>query len=321
VLHWIYPARLFGAGEAAAKAGKSEKAAFSVLTPVSLPASGVSLARLGGMLIGPPPVDATIQPGKIFALHLRRPTELEILTPDLRDPSPAEDPALRPLLTEARELDIATEAISFMTRDVAADIAAVASGTHADLVMMGFHKPVIGMTILGGTVNGVLRVCPADVGILVDRGFGDREDDAPPLRLLVPFMGGRHDHLAMELAARMGRNAKAKVTILHVIAPTPGVEPPLHAKTAVSRIFEDPTQPTPVELRVVSDASPANAVIRAAAEFDLVIIGVADEWGLRSHRFGWRPERISQQSPTSLLIVRKAEAMGERTGRSSDQST
>jgi Kef-type K+ transport system membrane component KefB/nucleotide-binding universal stress UspA family protein len=306
VLHLIYPASRFGLGEAQAKAAKEKKLGFSILVPVSLPASGVSLARLAGMLIGTPAADQAAEPGKLFALHLKRPTELEILTPDLRDPVPAEDPSLRPLLAEAQMLDVPTEAISFMSRDVAADIAAVAVGTHASLVIMGFHKPVIGMTILGGTVNRVMRLCRADVAVFVDRGLAERAPDAGPPRLLVPYMGSRHDHLAMELAARMGRNAKASVTVLHVVAPTPGTEPPLHAKSAVTRIFNDPTQPTPVELRVIQDASPAGAVIRAAAEFDLVIIGVADEWGLRAHRFGWRPERISQESPTSLLIVSKA---------------
>lgn len=306
VLHWIYPASRFGQGEAAAKAEQLKKAVFSVLAPISLPASGTGIARLVAMLIGPPPANVIGESGKLFALHLKRPTELEILTPDLRDPSPADDPALRPMLVEARTLDVETEAISFMTRDVAADIAAVAAGTHASLVIMGFHKPVIGMTILGGTVNRVLKQCPTDVAVFVDRGFADRPQDAGPMRLLVPYMGSRHDHLAMNLAARMGRNAKASVTVMHVVAPTPGSEPPLHAKTAVTRIFQDPTQPTPVELRVVQDASPASAVIRVAADFDLVIIGVADEWGLRAQRFGWRPERIGQESPTSLLMVRKA---------------
>jgi nucleotide-binding universal stress UspA family protein len=315
VLHWIYPARMFGVGEAEAKSGKKAKPVFSVLAPVSLPASGVGLARLARMLIGPAPVDPLVEPGKLFALHLKRPTELEILTPDLRDPLPAEDPALRPLVAEAKTLDVTTEAISFMTRDVAADIAAVAVGTHANLVIMGFHKPVIGMQILGGLVNRVLRLCASDVAIFVDRGLAERPTDAGAARLLVPYMGSRHDYLAMDLAARMGRNAKASVTVLHVVAPKPGGEPPLHAKSAVTKVFQDPTQPTPVELRVVYDASPADAVLKAAADFDLVLIGIADEWGLRSHRFGWRPERIAQESPTSLLIVRKAEAREQQNAR------
>jgi Kef-type K+ transport system membrane component KefB/nucleotide-binding universal stress UspA family protein len=306
VLHLIYPARLFGAIESEAKAKKAT-AGFSVLAPVSNPVSGVSLARLAGMLIG----NASSSPaggakGKLFALHLKRPTELEILTPDLRDPAPEDDPALAPLLDEAKALSIPTEPISFMTRDVAADIAAVAAGTSARLVVMGFHKPVIGATILGGTVNRVFRLCPADVAIFVDRGFSERPEDAGPLRVLVPYMGSEHDRLAMRLAERMGRNAKAAVTVLHVVAAQLGSEPPLHARTAVNKIFADPTQPTPVELRVVHDPSPASAVIQASDQFDLVLIGVADEWGLRSHRFGWRPERIAQACPKSLLIVRRA---------------
>lgn len=36
-----------------------------------------------------------------------------------------------------------------------------------------------------------------------------------------------------------------------------------------------------------------------------MVIGVSEEWGLAPHRFGWQPERIASESPTSLLIVRK----------------
>jgi len=34
---------------------------------------------------------------------------------------------------------------------------------------------------------------------------------------------------------------------------------------------------------------------------------VSEEWGLESHLFGIRPERIAQACPTSLLIVRAHE--------------
>ena len=36
---------------------------------------------------------------------------------------------------------------------------------------MGFHKPVFGRGILGGTVHKMLTHCQADVAIFVDRGF------------------------------------------------------------------------------------------------------------------------------------------------------
>ena len=40
-------------------------------------------------------------------------------------------------------------------------------------------------------------------------------------------------------------------------------------------------------------------------DYDLVVIGVGEEWGLESQMFGFRPQRIAQDCPTSLLIVRK----------------
>jgi nucleotide-binding universal stress UspA family protein len=111
----------------------------------------------------------------------------------------------------------------------------------------------------------------------------------------------------MELADRIGRNAGAAVTILHVVPParTPDLRT-LDAQREVDRVFSvDPTQPRPVEFKVLEDNSPVAAVLREAEGFDLVIIGVAEEWGLESHLFGWRPERIARECPSSMLIVRR----------------
>jgi nucleotide-binding universal stress UspA family protein len=58
-------------------------------------------------------------------------------------------------------------------------------------------------------------------------------------------------------------------------------------------------------MKVVEDPSPVDAVLREAATADLVLIGVAEEWDLESQFFGFRPQRIALECPTSLLIVRK----------------
>src|SRR5205085_1643760 len=96
---------------------------------------------------------------------------------------------------QAVEQQVSSESISFVTRDVAADIAEVARSKNVDLVLMGFHKPVIGATILGGKVHQVLSQCQSDVAIFVDRDFDG------PGKILVPFLGGANDRLAMELAS------------------------------------------------------------------------------------------------------------------------
>jgi nucleotide-binding universal stress UspA family protein len=162
------------------------------------------------------------------------------------------------------------------------------------------------------------------VAVFVDRGLGDgiNTPAAHPPRVLVPFMGSRHDRLALELAGRIGRNTGSRVTVLHVVPPKPTDGLPLDARSVVNKTFNDPTQPTPVEFRVVADASPVSVVLRESADFDLVIVGVSEEWGLESHLFGWRPERIARETPASLMIVRKsAEMFGTPEVKAEKQTT
>jgi nucleotide-binding universal stress UspA family protein len=58
-------------------------------------------------------------------------------------------------------------------------------------------------------------------------------------------------------------------------------------------------------MRTIESDSPVDIVIEQAKEFELVIIGVAEEWGLESQLLGFRAERIAREVPSSLLIVRK----------------
>ncbi len=295
VLHWVYPAARFGGDESVAKATEARRD-YSVLIPVALPSNGAVLARLGSALVGPGP-----NSGRLVALHLRRPVDHEAYRSGLDEAiEPTDRPEFAPLLTEAALWKEPVEALSFVTRDAGADICAVAQAKRVDMVLMGFHKPVFGQTMLGGTVHRVLSTCETNVAVFVDRGFDDVK------KILVPYLGSRHDRFAMEVAGRMARNTKAKITVVHVVPPARSANVrTLEAQEAVQRVFNDPSQPQQVDFRVIEDDSPVAAVLREAVGFDLVIIGVAEEWGLESHLFGWRPERIARDSPSSMLIVRR----------------
>jgi Kef-type K+ transport system membrane component KefB/nucleotide-binding universal stress UspA family protein len=302
ILNWVYPDRLFReAAVGAPTLAERAKKAFTVLIPVSDPRSGGHLLRIADLLSG-----AKKDARQILALHLKRPVDHDAYRTGLDDAAeaPARDEALAPLLEEARDNDIPVEPISFVTRDVAEDVATVAQTRGVDLLVMGYHKPVIGRTILGGTVHRVLTNTPADIAIFVDRGFPLA---ARSVRILVPYLGSPHDRLAMDLAARMAkRMPEARTTVLHVVPPKRGGDDPaLGAKTEVDRAFSEPGQSGPVRFKVVEDGSPVDAILREAADADLVLIGVAEEWGLESHLFGFRPHRITEDAPSSLLIVRK----------------
>ena len=86
-----------------------------------------------------------------------------------------------------------------------------------------------------------------------------------------------------------------------------GSETVLGAQAEVDRVFKEPGQVQPVQFKVVPHESPVDAVLAEAEaeEVDLVVIGVSEEWDLESQVFGFRPQRIALECPTSLLIVRK----------------
>jgi Kef-type K+ transport system membrane component KefB/nucleotide-binding universal stress UspA family protein len=296
VLNWVYPRKLIAAAERVRKTVVGG-GAFSILIPVALPKSGGPLVQLADTLIGPSEDHAA---GKLYALHLRDPADHPTFRSGLDEAEKTYDESLAPLLAQARARGLVVEPLTFVSRDVPADINQVARERQVNLVMIGFHKPIFGRGILGGTVHRVLTGCETDVAIFVDRGFRQAR------RILVPYLGSEHDRLALMLAARMARNTDAQVTVLHVTPPMRGdASRSLDAKGNVERIFHEPGAVAPVTFRAVEDPSPVGVVLHQAPQFDLVIIGVSEEWGLESHLFGWRPERIARDCPSSMLIVRK----------------
>ncbi len=291
ILHLVYPQKKMEEEQIADTSG-----GYSVLIPVSLPTSGPSLVRLANSITG-----AEDEDRKILALYLKRPVDRDAYRTGLDQEIPPEKiQALQPLLHEAADLKIPVIPVAFTSRDVPSDIARTARHRNIDLILMGFHNPVYTQSILGGTVHRVLTGSDSDVAIFVDRGT------SAPQKILVPYLGGKHDVLAMEIAGRMARHTHVPVTVLHVVPPgRTNSDRELHAKTATDRVFNDPTQPMPVTFNTIEGESPVDIVVEQSKDFDLVVIGVAEEWGLESQLLGFRAERIAREVRCSLLIVRR----------------
>ena len=81
----------------------------------------------------------------------------------------------------------------------------------------------------------------SDVAIFVYRG------DSLPRSILVPYLGSKHDRLALELAGRLARNTNVAVTVLHVTAPGKTADPS-NAQSETDRVFNDPSHPLPVTI-------------------------------------------------------------------------
>ena len=123
--------------------------------------------------------------------------------------------------------------------------------------------------------------------------------------ILVPWGGGAHAHLGLELAVRIARATGAAVHLQRIV------------RTDVDTAGERASLVKDVA-PVVGDYNPvlyhvdrADGVVegiegRLAAEtYDLVIIGASHEWSIRTAVFGTIPDVLADRAYCSVLMVRR----------------
>ncbi|NVJ26604.1 MULTISPECIES: cation:proton antiporter [Myxococcus] len=270
---------------------------YTVLMCVSHQQAGPGMASLAKALSGG-------EGAQLHALHLVHPERVSLRTESesraLEHETEGEG-ALAPLLGRAKSLGLAVRPLSFVSTEPAQDICRTAEAKHADLVLLGWHKPLFSQTVLGGTVHEVMQAASGTVAVLVDRGLSDIK------RVLVPFIGSRHDRAALKLARRLMRQSGAEITVLHVTSSESN-----GARAQVDELFPA-AEGSGVRLKVVQHASPEEAALEEARNggHDLVVVGVGAPWGLEDRVFGLQRERIVRDAPGSLLVVHESEPVVE----------
>jgi Kef-type K+ transport system membrane component KefB/nucleotide-binding universal stress UspA family protein len=265
----------------------------ALLIPIALSDSG---PRLLDMALALPESDTP----RVYALHVGRPVERGALGANM----PAEDGAeavLGPLLAHGRSRGIDVRPVAVISRNTADEICEVAHLKGARLIVMGWHKPVFARSVLGGTLDRVMRRCSdVDVAVFIDKGM-----PALPARILLPYSGTVHDQLALRLATRLARRSGADLTLLHVVHPGQRqrrVE--REARQLLDTVAPEPMTGHTIRLLVIETDEPVESVLAEAARHDLTVLGVGDEWELAPQLFGLRSERVAVDNPASLLIVR-----------------
>ncbi|MCY0999359.1 cation:proton antiporter [Myxococcus sp. MISCRS1] len=268
---------------------------YTMLMCVSHQQAGPGMATLAKALSG---TEAT----QLHALHLVHPERVSLREAEPRagvsEESAEGEGALAPLLGRARSLGLSVRPLSFVSTEPAQDIRRTAEARRADLVLLGWHKPLFSQTVLGGTVHEVMKdAAGGTVAVLVDRGLSDVK------RVLVPFIGSRHDRAALKLARRLMKQAGADVTVLHVTS-----HENTHARAQVEELFPA-AEGSAVRLKVVRHESPEDAVLEEIRQggYDLLVVGMGAQWGLEDRVFGLHRERIIRDAPGSLLVVHDSE--------------
>jgi Kef-type K+ transport system membrane component KefB len=294
LLRWIYPEsermRTRAPAPAPAPAGRTP---YSLLLCVSDARSGPAMATLAAALTPGPSENA-----RLFALHLAAPSDRP--SSELRPVALLDaDSPLGPLLQRAGELKLSVGPLSFVSTDPGGDIARTADVVKADLVVLGWHRPLLVEGRLGGVVRDVLNRTRPMVGVLVDRGLTGIQ------RVLVAFAGTPEDVESLRIAKRLSTIPGIAITLLHVVEPgRAGDEGPGRAQIG-ELMGTSETQLGRVRLKIVEHASAEQAALdEAAAGYDLVIVAMSPEWGLERKGLVFRRERLLAESIASVLAIR-----------------
>jgi nucleotide-binding universal stress UspA family protein len=147
-------------------------------------------------------------------------------------------------------------------------------------------------------VRQVVADLPADLAVLKDRGLGELH------RLLVPWGGGHHAQLGLELAARIAAATGAGIEVLRIVRD--GVDHEREA-AAVAEQVARLTGRDDVEVLVRAGEDVPGVIVEVALErrSDLLVIGASGESRLRSVLFGAIPDVVADEAPCSVLLVRR----------------
>jgi amino acid transporter/nucleotide-binding universal stress UspA family protein len=203
--------------------------------------------------------------------------------------------------TDSRRAIAETEvgAVTDVAHDVFGALISETIEHRADLLLMGWQGGFNVSRIYNSPVQRIMSGLQADLAILKNRGLQDIQ------AILVPWGGGVHARLGLEVAARVARATGAAVHVLRVVRRDVDTEREQQMlRHVVETIVED-------DLELHYHVAQAETVIEGiqhtldAGDFDLVIIGASHESAIRRVLFGTIPDIVADRAACSVLMVRR----------------
>jgi amino acid transporter/nucleotide-binding universal stress UspA family protein len=175
---------------------------------------------------------------------------------------------------------------------------------RADMLLMGWEGGFNVGNIYESPVQHVISNATSDVAMLKDRGLETLD------RILLPWGGGVHARLGLEIAARIAMDTGATIDLLRVVRADVDVEQEeQRVIESVMEIVEEVVAGGNVDL--VYHVQRARRVVQGIkaqldeSPYDLVIIGASHEWSMRNVLFGSIPDVVADQAGCSVLMVRR----------------
>jgi len=269
---------------------------FRVLVPVSNPDTVIRLTELAAPLarsgsgelvllnIVEVPGQLPLQEGTAFA-H-KGWTLIKAATRHLPETAPETVPVLR------------------ISHDAARGIVSVARDVKASFIVMGWK----GYTntrdrLFGEITDRVIRSAPSHLAVA--KFIGDRH----PKSILLPTAGGPNAKLAAEFVASVAEEWDSEVTACSIVRPGSPHSERIAARERIEQTLEGAERTKKWERRVVEARSVVAGLVKLSSDYDLLVIGAAEQGLLRNILFGELPEKVARHSRCSTVIIKRHEGL------------
>jgi amino acid transporter/nucleotide-binding universal stress UspA family protein len=189
----------------------------------------------------------------------------------------------------------------------ASGVLAVAEArSTVELILLDWRGALSAGRIYGSPDKAILQEARCHVAVLRERHLSEVH------RVLVPAGGGPHARLGLRLAAQIARSDEAELTILRIAYPSEELDVEAEMR-GLRHLAEEVLGPDPrVQTRVAVHEAIVEGILKEArgGEYDLLVIGASNEWGVKSLLVGAVPDAIADRAPCSVLMVRRYELTG-----------
>jgi APA family basic amino acid/polyamine antiporter len=276
----------------------------SILVPLANPETEQSLLKVSTALAK----SRSARLRLIHVVHVPMQTPLEAGRMQYENLRKEKESLLDMASRHAAEQGVKARSSAIVAHNVSSAILSIAETEDPSLVIMGWRGEDRMPRIQRNTVSGVLKLAKGNVLVLKDRGL---------LRLrkiLVPVSGGPHARLGLEIAQELAGQWDATITALNVQLGKGASESSSEFDRQSVELFRSKamefvrdtldTAGVKAEPCVILDTDIVDAIVRAAEDHDLIVLGASNEWFLRKRLFGSIPDQIANNAPVSVLMVR-----------------
>lgn len=191
------------------------------------------------------------------------------------------------------------ESVSEAAHDIFQGLVNETEQRRADMLLMGWQGGFSVGRIYNTPVQKIIKNARTDVGVLKDRGLKDIKS------IVLPWGGGLHAWLGLEIGIRIARFLDAELKVLRLVKP--GVDMEEEREELEKSINELTNGFNKVKIEVRESEEVSNGITQEFEqnEHDLVIIGASHEWKIKNVLFGTIPDVIADRAPCSVLMVRR----------------